>query len=178
MENTGNGKGANDADDDSDSESSDVDLDTLPLTGQRHEVSSPSPHPSSVSSVASSPSSSVDRPPSMRRVLGYMGLTNMCILGVFLILPISVSGVYSITSLSLTYEAVLGILFVGIIDNVFADYLWAKAVVYTDATVATIGLALTVPSAVASDYLWGREIVTERLFAAAGVCIGFFMVNL
>jgi len=64
-------------------------------------------------------------------------------------------------------------------DNVLSDYLWARAVVLTSATVATVGLGLTIPLAFASDWLLGRASVTstESIVGAVSVLAGFLFVN-
>jgi hypothetical protein len=45
--------------------------------------------------------------------------------------------------------------FQAIFDNVVADYLWARAVILTSPTVATVGLSLTIPLAFISDFFVG-----------------------
>ncbi len=64
-------------------------------------------------------------------------------------------------------------------DNVLSDYLWARAVVLTSATVATVGLGLTIPLAFLSDWLLGRSGVTtpESVVGAFSVLVGFLLVN-
>ena len=64
-------------------------------------------------------------------------------------------------------------------DNVLSDYLWARAVVLTSATVATVGLGLTIPLAFLSDWLLGRAGVTtpESVVGAFSVLVGFLLVN-
>lgn len=46
----------------------------------------------------------------------------------------------------------------GLCDNVLSDYLWARAIVLTSPTVATVGLSLTIPLAFLSDALLGQSI--------------------
>ena len=41
----------------------------------------------------------------------------------------------------------------GLSDNVLSDYLWARSVVLTSPTVATIGMSVTIPLAMLSDFL-------------------------
>ena len=40
----------------------------------------------------------------------------------------------------------------GLFDNVLSDYFWARAVVLTSATVATVGLGLTIAADVARQH--------------------------
>lgn len=41
----------------------------------------------------------------------------------------------------------------GFIDNVISDLLWARAVLLTSPTVATVALTLTIPMAMVSDWI-------------------------
>jgi solute carrier family 35 protein F5 len=65
------------------------------------------------------------------------------------------------------------------VDNVLSDYLWLRAVILTSATVATVGLGLTIPLAFLSDLWQGEEDVVT--FGSVGgallVLCGFFVVN-
>ena len=64
-------------------------------------------------------------------------------------------------------------------DNVLSDYLWARSVVLTTATVATVGLGLTIPIAFLSD--WFISDIQPNLitsFGAFAVLIGFIFVNI
>mmetsp|Transcript_10886 Transcript_10886/g.14222 ORF Transcript_10886/g.14222 Transcript_10886/m.14222 type:complete len:84 (+) Transcript_10886:1-252(+) len=65
-------------------------------------------------------------------------------------------------------------------DNVLSDYLWARSVVLTSATVATVGLGLTIPLAFVSDWILGNENVADwiSLCGASSVLIGFVLVNI
>ena len=66
----------------------------------------------------------------------------------------------------------------GITDNVFSDYLWARAVVLTSPTVATMGMSITIPLAMISDALLGKGIPTiASIFGAILVILGFAFVN-
>jgi len=64
-------------------------------------------------------------------------------------------------------------------DNVLSDYLWARAVILTSATVATVGLGLTIPLAFFSDWFMGHsDVVSVRSVAGAvAVLFGFIFVN-
>lgn len=67
----------------------------------------------------------------------------------------------------------------GFCDNVFSDYLWARAVVLTSPTVATIGMSVTIPLAMASDFLLGKQAPTPvSLGGASLVVVGFVLVNI
>ena len=67
-------------------------------------------------------------------------------------------------------------------NEIRSDYLWARAVVLTNATVATVGLGLTIPLAFISDVLWmgqpGDQVISVSSIAGAlAVLAGFVLVN-
>lgn len=66
----------------------------------------------------------------------------------------------------------------GFFNNVISDYLWARSVVLTSSTVATVGLSITIPLAMISDLLVQGEAPTG--LSASGailVIVGFCLVN-
>mmetsp|Transcript_53532 Transcript_53532/g.122076 ORF Transcript_53532/g.122076 Transcript_53532/m.122076 type:complete len:149 (+) Transcript_53532:1297-1743(+) len=66
----------------------------------------------------------------------------------------------------------------GLFDNVLSDYLWARAVVLTTPTIATVGLSLTIPLAFLSDFAFnGLAPSAAAGCGAAGVVAGFVLVN-
>lgn len=67
----------------------------------------------------------------------------------------------------------------GLFNNVISDYLWARSVVLTSSTVATVGLSITIPLAMVSDLLVHHEAPTALSGVGATlVIIGFCLVNL
>ena len=70
----------------------------------------------------------------------------------------------------------------GLLDNVLSDYLWLRAVILTNATVATVGLGLTIPLALVSDVVFMKQ-STETIWSfgsvggAIAVMTGFVLVN-
>ena len=115
---------------------------------------------------------------SMELLLGYIGLFNMVGLS-----PILFYQLYDGSHAQLTW-VVFGFLVVkGLLDNVLSDYLWARSVVLTSATVATVGLGLTIPLAFLSDVFWmgqeGDQVVSLSSIAGAlSVLAGFILVNI
>mmetsp|Transcript_12459 Transcript_12459/g.34071 ORF Transcript_12459/g.34071 Transcript_12459/m.34071 type:complete len:195 (-) Transcript_12459:127-711(-) len=111
---------------------------------------------------------------SMQLFLGFVGLWNMICLG-----PIAIyQGFFRSTGLTwFIFGCLVG---KGLFDNVLSDYLWARAVVLTSATVATVGLGLTIPLAFASDIVLGRPNVMDAgsIVGALSVLLGFVLVNL
>lgn len=67
----------------------------------------------------------------------------------------------------------------GLCNSVLSDYLWARAVVLTSPTVATIGVSITIPLAMVSDLLIHGTVPTWLSgFGAFLVIVGFSMVNI
>eukprot|EP00978_Attheya_sp_CCMP212_P013416 scaffold33712_cov57-Attheya_sp.AAC.7 len=145
---------------------------------------------------------------SMQLLLGYIGVINMiCLMPVTIKLllfdmnnkssdspdsmdefddvsPITddggAGGVPSSTTSRLTWVIFWFLVAKGLADNVLSDYLWARAVILTSATVATVGVGLTIPLAMVSDWIMGHGNVTsiESIFGACAVLIGFICVNM
>jgi len=66
----------------------------------------------------------------------------------------------------------------GLLDNVLADFLWAKAITLTSPTVATVGLSLTIPLAMLSDWwLKGMPPSPGLLIGSVLVLAGFVAIN-
>jgi solute carrier family 35 protein F5 len=115
---------------------------------------------------------------SMQLFLGYVGLWNMIALS-----PIAMYHIFGgngASSSSLTVWVLECIVLKGLFDNVLSDYLWARAVVLTSATVATVGLGLTIPLAFVSDVFLGRPDVLnfQSITGAVAVLTGFVLVNM
>uniref|UniRef100_M4BZI1 EamA domain-containing protein n=1 Tax=Hyaloperonospora arabidopsidis (strain Emoy2) TaxID=559515 RepID=M4BZI1_HYAAE len=107
---------------------------------------------------------------------GFIGVINMvCLLPIVVVLHYS--GIESLSGLSL--EIVLLISVKGLFDNVLSDYLWARAVLLTSPTVATVGLSLTVPMAIVADFWCHGMLPTYvTLVASALVISGFVLINI
>jgi solute carrier family 35 protein F5 len=110
---------------------------------------------------------------SMQRLLGYVGFINMVALS-----PIALGELFGRVGLS---PVVLGLLIVkGLFDNVLSDYLWLRAVLLINATVATVGLGIAIPLAFAADLVLGKEGVLSAgaVLGALVIFAGFVLVNL
>jgi solute carrier family 35, member F5 len=112
---------------------------------------------------------------SMQLFLGYVGLWNMVVLS-----PIAIWHITGDNVSSLTLWILECLVMKGLFDNVLSDYLWARAVVLTSATVATVGLGLTIPLAFVSDVFLGRADVLnfQSVTGAVAVLTGFVLVNM
>jgi len=109
---------------------------------------------------------------SMQLLLGYIGL--VCVV------PLFPFAVYQWTQIEVTWAAVYMSLLKGFLDFVVTDYLMFRAVILTNATIATVGLGLTVPLAFVADLVMDKNNVASpfSLLGAAAVMIGFLIVNL
>jgi len=145
---------------------------------------------------------------SMQLFFGYIGVLNMIVLCPFAIWIIVSSGnndndsqeeVDSIdqiedpstaedndqtTTTTLTGTIFLFLILKGLLDNVLSDYLWARAVILTSATVASVGVGLTIPMAFIADYIMGNygsdggSIEVGDVLGALFVLSGFVFVNM
>lgn len=67
----------------------------------------------------------------------------------------------------------------GFADTVVADYFWARAVVLTSPTVATIGMSITIPIALVTDFfINGIAPTAISVVGSLSVIVGFILVNL
>jgi solute carrier family 35 protein F5 len=110
---------------------------------------------------------------SMQRLLGYVGLIIMVALS-----PIALGELLGGVELS---PVVLGLLIIkGLFDNVLSDFLWLRAVILINATVATVGLSIAIPLAFAADIVLGKEGVLSvgGLMGALAIFTGFLLVSL
>ncbi|ETI56292.1 hypothetical protein F441_01114 [Phytophthora nicotianae CJ01A1] len=106
---------------------------------------------------------------------GFIGVINMvCLLPI--VLAFHYSSIESLSGLSLEILVLIGIK--GLFDNVLSDYLWARAVLLTSPTVATVGLSLTVPLAIVADFWFHGMLPTNvTLLASTLVISGFVLIN-
>jgi len=147
---------------------------------------------------------------SMQLLFGYIGLLNMIVLCPFAIWIIVSSGSndsqeeeevdsmdqiedpstttedQTTTTTTLTGTIFLFLILKGLLDNVLSDYLWARAVILTSATVASVGVGLTIPMAFIADYIMGNytdngssgSIEVGDVLGALFVLGGFAFVNM
>jgi solute carrier family 35 protein F5 len=109
---------------------------------------------------------------SMQSLLGYIGLVNLIVLS-----PIAVFKIMGQSHMTLV---IFGLIFVrGLFDYVLSEYLYFRAVVLTNATVATLGLTLTIPLAFGADAVLnnGNILSVPSVVGAAAVVGGFLLVN-
>lgn len=112
---------------------------------------------------------------SMPLFLGFLGLWIFVALLPFVLLQLLVD-----TPVGLSAAVVGALVIKGLIDNVLSDYLWARSVILTSATVANVGMGLVVPMAFFCDVVIGEPDVfnPSSVFGALFVLVGFILVNL
>jgi len=114
---------------------------------------------------------------SFQLLFGYIGLLSLLLLLPPTLLLLATHTLPSIfVGLSLP---VLGFIIVnGLADNVLSDYLWARSIILTSPTVATVGLSLTIPLAFLSDAVMGKlHRGWEEVVGALAVAAGFGLVS-
>jgi solute carrier family 35 protein F5 len=111
---------------------------------------------------------------SMTLLLGYVGV--ICSVP---LLPMALYKVYELVLNDTMSWYFLGILIIkGLLDFVVTDYLLFRAVMLTSATIANVGLGLTIPLAFAADLIFKSMAVTTLQAAGAfTVLAGFILVN-
>lgn len=109
-------------------------------------------------------------------MLGYIGLLNLVLLSpaIIAIAALSLDNIKMITGTVFGF-----ILLGGICDQVISDYLWARAVVLTSPTVATVGMSITIPLAFVSDLVLSKPGAGSFLSAVGALLVifGFLFVN-
>lgn len=103
---------------------------------------------------------------------GFVGVFNLVLLSP-VIGTLAALGIEDIRRV--TASALVLILVKGLADNVLSDLLWARAIQLSSATIGTIGLSLTIPLSMLSDFLLHG--ITPRAMLAAGsmLVIGGFI---
>ncbi|KAM3573048.1 hypothetical protein VYU27_004981 [Nannochloropsis oceanica] len=114
---------------------------------------------------------------SFQLLFGYIGL--LCLL---LLLPptLLLLATHTFPSIfdGMTVSVLGFIVLNGLADNVLSDYLWARSIVLTSPTVATVGLSLTIPLAFFSDAAMGKlRGGWEEIVGALAVAAGFGLVS-
>lgn len=121
-------------------------------------------------------------PPNLSVFFGCLGATTCVVFGP-LVLMLHLTGVETADGLT---GAIFGLLIAkGLFDNVLSELLWAKAVMLTTPSVATVGLSLTIPLAILSDLMLPHEWLVDpspptvwSALAALTVILGFVAINL
>jgi solute carrier family 35 protein F5 len=110
---------------------------------------------------------------SMKVVLGYIGVINTIALS-----PLAMYQFLHKPN-GMDRRIVALALLRGLFDYVLGEYLFFRAVLLTSATVASVGMGLTIPMAFLADYVSGVENFASIYSIGGGLCIliGFLLVN-
>jgi solute carrier family 35 protein F5 len=110
---------------------------------------------------------------SMKVILGYIGAINTIALS-----PLAIYQVLHKPN-GMDSRIVALAMLRGIFDYVLSEYLFFRAVLLTSATVASVGLGLTIPMAFLADYILGVENFASVYSIGGALCIliGFLLVN-
>ena len=102
----------------------------------------------------------------MQLLMGYIGL--------LVAVPCAPYAVYLASKVwhELTGSIMACIALKGLLDFVLTDYLLFRSVVLTSATVATVGLGLTIPMAFAADLIFQPETVISSYSVIGAVLVG------
>lgn len=108
---------------------------------------------------------------SMTLLLGYVGLISA--------VPLLPMALYKISVMDqISWHALLILVVKGLLDFGVTDYLLFRAVMLTNATVANVGLGLTIPLAFLADFIFQSISPTHlQLCGALTVLAGFVLVN-
>jgi solute carrier family 35, member F5 len=124
---------------------------------------------------------------SMELLLGFIGLINAIALS-----PVAIYSYFHLTKHNdhgdssnngLTWVVLGCLVLKGLLDNALSDYLWLRGVILTSATVATVGLGLTIPLAFLSDLYLSftgsspSVLSLTSIVGAVAVLMGFVLVN-
>ena len=106
---------------------------------------------------------------------GYLGVIG-CVVCAPIVLVLCATKVENLASISASTLVLIALK--GLFDNVLSDTLWAVALKWTSPTVATLGLALTIPLSIVAAVLIGKGIPTWLSGSGAVfMLVGFVCVN-
>jgi len=112
---------------------------------------------------------------SMFLFFGLVGLCNLlCMWPLFFLFHYS-----GIEPIKLPDWETIGLLTLAGFINVISDYFWARSILLTSPLIATVGLCLTIPLALLSDFFVSHVDESSLYIVGAGcVIVGFVLVNL
>ena len=122
----------------------------------------------------------VDENLNMSLLLGFVGLILSILLGPYAVFTLKTGNLLlSFNPAGIKWQVMTWLVIKGLFGNLLPDYFWGRAIVLTSATVATIGLNITIPLAFLSDaFIMNRNVWTfDSIFGAMMVIVGFIFVN-
>ena len=109
---------------------------------------------------------------SMLLFLGLLGLVNLLGVGVAMLIGRAAFGAFRDVLDDCTANAFALVVAKGLVDNVLSDYLWARAVLLTSPTTASVGLSMQIPLAAVAEALLGRAGWLKSASSAAAMLVG------
>jgi len=114
---------------------------------------------------------------SMQLVFGYIGIINITAL-----FPLSLAfTLINFDDIDTVSFGIIAFIFINTsFDNLLADFLWGRSTLLTSPTIATLGMSLTIPLAIVSDFILGKSDASGKkysIFGAILVVLGFTLVT-
>ena len=109
---------------------------------------------------------------SMLLFLGLLGLVNLLGVGLIVLVGATFFGAFRDVFAECTASAFALVVAKGLVDNVLSDYLWARAVLLTSPTTASVGLSMQIPLAAVTEVLLGAANWLKNASSAAAMLVG------
>lgn len=109
---------------------------------------------------------------SMLLFLGLLGLVNLLGVGLIVLVGATFFGAFRDVFAECTASAFALVVAKGLVDNVLSDYLWARAVLLTSPTTASVGLSMQIPLAAVTEVLLGHANWLKNASSAAAMLVG------
>lgn len=105
---------------------------------------------------------------------GFLGAFNSVLL-LPLVVGLAVGGVEDVGRVTPSFVG--WVLAKGLFDNVLSDIIWAHAIVISSATLATVGLALTIPMAMVAELLLHGAVPAPALAGGSALVVAGFVIT-
>lgn len=113
---------------------------------------------------------------SMLLFLGLLGLVNFVGVGFCVLVGWAVFGFFGDLTTNCTASAFALVVAKGLVDNVLSDYLWARAVLLTSPTTASVGLSMQIPMAAIAEVVLGHATWLKNASSAGAMLVGCGLV--
>lgn len=113
---------------------------------------------------------------SMLLFLGLLGLCNFVGVGLLVLVGYAVFGFFGDLTTNCTPSAFALVVAKGLVDNVLSDYLWARAVLLTSPTTASVGLSMQIPMAAIAEMVLGHATWLKNASSAGAMLVGCGLV--
>lgn len=113
---------------------------------------------------------------SMLLFLGLLGLVNFIGVGSVVLVGATVFGAFGDLTTNCTASAFALVVAKGLVDNVLSDYLWARAVLLTSPTTASVGLSMQIPMAAIAEVALGHANWLKNASSASAMFVGCGLV--